>query len=554
MRRILLLIITILLVIGLWSALASAMSTDAGQDEDEEDSNDTATTNTPSDEDADKVQAKGENNACPLSSPDEDVEDDLGEETPLVGEYIEPDSQQAPFADLSDEQIKKLLKENPNALGSMSVGYTNSGALFNGVQMPEGPYWTIVNSVEAWGTQETIDFITKIINEINEEIPNTPPLRIGDISDKDGGHLNRHASHQAGRDVDLGWYYKNSDCGWYVSGTQTNLDLARNWALVRAMFTETDVELILIDKSIQKLFYKHALSVGEDRDWLNKVFQYPNGNRSAIIRHARGHKTHVHVRFYNRKAQEMGRRAYRYMLAKKMIKPPTYYVYHKVRKGQTLGHLAKRYGTSVSALKRANGLRSSLIRAGKSYRILKRGGVKPAPNPAVIPPRRVPPSVTADKPVPVVKMAAVRVNTDSLRETKETNGKTVEHKAVADTVNEPAAKNQKTPEVSESETPMVPLLEEKEETKTAMVETDAVVSVMKSTETVAPALPAPKPKKAVSKKKSSKKWITYRVRSGENLWLIARKNGLHVKDIKHWNHLTSDKIKPGQKLRLYVRR
>lgn len=42
---------------------------------------------------------------------------------------------------------------------------------------------------------------------------------------------------------------------------------------------------------------------------------------------------------------------------------------HIVRKGDTLSGLATRYGVSVSALKRANGLKSDLIKVGQSLKI-----------------------------------------------------------------------------------------------------------------------------------------------------------------------------------------
>lgn len=41
------------------------------------------------------------------------------------------------------------------------------------------------------------------------------------------------------------------------------------------------------------------------------------------------------------------------------------YVYHRVRRGETLWHIARRYGVSVSALKSWNGLRSYLIHPGQ---------------------------------------------------------------------------------------------------------------------------------------------------------------------------------------------
>ncbi len=43
--------------------------------------------------------------------------------------------------------------------------------------------------------------------------------------------------------------------------------------------------------------------------------------------------------------------------------------YHKVKSGETLGHIAIRYGTSVSTIKRLNGMRSSFIRAGQTIRV-----------------------------------------------------------------------------------------------------------------------------------------------------------------------------------------
>ena len=68
------------------------------------------------------------------------------------------------------------------------------------------------------------------------------------------------------------------------------------------------------------------------------------------------------------------------------------------------------------------------------------------------------------------------------------------------------------------------------------------------------AAPPPPAKPNTIKKKSNNRWITYKVRSGDNLWTIARRHDLHVKDIKKWNSLSSNSLKPGQKLKLYVKR
>ncbi|MEJ2154036.1 MAG: LysM peptidoglycan-binding domain-containing protein [Desulfobacteraceae bacterium] len=53
--------------------------------------------------------------------------------------------------------------------------------------------------------------------------------------------------------------------------------------------------------------------------------------------------------------------------------PQPAFVYHRVRRGQTLSTIARRYRTSVRAIMRANNMRRSLIRAGKRLKIPQRG-------------------------------------------------------------------------------------------------------------------------------------------------------------------------------------
>jgi penicillin-insensitive murein endopeptidase len=88
----------------------------------------------------------------------------------------------------------------------------------------------------------------------------------------------------------------------------------------------------------------------------------------------------------------MGRRAYRALVDLGRIKPPTYFVRHRARKGDTLGHLARRYGTTVRAIQKANGLRGTRILAKRTYKIPKEGGVRHAHKPVRIPARRLPPA------------------------------------------------------------------------------------------------------------------------------------------------------------------
>lgn len=55
--------------------------------------------------------------------------------------------------------------------------------------------------------------------------------------------------------------------------------------------------------------------------------------------------------------------------------PQRSYVWHRVRRGESLSTIARRYRTSIGKIKRANNLRSSMIRAGRKLKIPQRGYV-----------------------------------------------------------------------------------------------------------------------------------------------------------------------------------
>ncbi len=289
---------------------------------------------------------------------------------------------------LSRAELSRLLDKDPASLGPLSMGLPNSGRLFNAVALPESKLFHRVSPDFAWGTQETVDYLTTATRRVHEKFPNTPPLFVGHLSSKSGGHLRPHLSHQSGRDVDLGFFYLDKP-RWYTSATAQNLDVARTWALVRALIVETDVEMILVDQSVIELLRPYALEQGEDPDWVAGVFSSRNGGR-GIVRHVRGHRTHLHSRFFNPDAQTRAQRVYPVLVEKNLVPPVTVYATFRAKKGDTLGKIAKKYGSSVEELKRANGLRKSLIVAGRVYKIPRKGGPRPVEQKLSFPARYLP--------------------------------------------------------------------------------------------------------------------------------------------------------------------
>ncbi|HEX9187659.1 MAG TPA: penicillin-insensitive murein endopeptidase [Vicinamibacteria bacterium] len=320
-----------------------------------------------------------------------------------VAETALPDlpSIEAPSPDTDTEALLFVAQSAPAALGPLSIGTPDAGLLLNPVPFASGSLWTVRDPDEAWATDETIDAIVTAIEAVEARYPGSPRLVIGDLSHPGGGRLNRHKSHQTGRDADIGFYYRRGEVDTFLSARRKDLDLPRTWALVRALVTETDVDRIFVDRSLISILYAHAVAEGEDRAWLNDVFG--RTSEKGIIQHERRHKDHLHVRFFNARAQERGRIVYPVLVETGAAPPPM--VRHRVRPGETLGALARRYGTSVSAIKSANGLRTTRLRAGRSYTIPIRR-VPPDVGPVLVPPRRLPPELQARASVPPPPAAA----------------------------------------------------------------------------------------------------------------------------------------------------
>ena len=332
-------------------------------------------------------------------APEEVLDEDESLETP---ELSAGEERVHPLDGWSEAKIRETLQADPPALGSMSLGQPSAGSLMNAVRAEDSPLFKVHSAEGAYGTAETIDYLSAAIRAVHERFPETPPLALGHISARNGGPLRPHLSHQAGRDVDISFYYRDGS-GWYARGTRENLDLERTWAFVRALVIETDVEMILIDQSIQNLLERYALELGEDPTWIRGLFHGGADGLRRVIRHAPGHATHLHIRFYNPIAQETARRVSPLLYELGLRKPAPSFVRHRARPGDTLGKLAKRYGTTVVAIKHANGLKSNRIRERRDYRIPvapKKTGPSQAQNvghalngqPLRFPPRRLPPT------------------------------------------------------------------------------------------------------------------------------------------------------------------
>ena len=174
-------------------------------------------------------------------------------------------------------------------------------SMADAVQLTPGPGYIVKKPVFAWGTPRTVHLLRETARLYTRRFHDGPPVRIGDISKKEGGPFPPHVSHQTGRDVDIGYvlHGAQSEVTRFVPATARNLDRARTWALVDALLSTDGVSHVFMDYEIQAMLYEHAKAEGVAPERLARLFQYPHGRYAwnGIIRHWKGHHDHLHVRF-----------------------------------------------------------------------------------------------------------------------------------------------------------------------------------------------------------------------------------------------------------------
>src|SRR6267142_1539267 len=203
--------------------------------------------------------------------------------------------------EITDAELAQKVRTQLESLGSISIGFADRGRVLNAVQMPSDPAWILERPSYAYATRETVDALALTFRAVRRQFPDSAPARLSHMGAKEGGFLRPHRSHQSGRDADIGFFYEGDRFPARGAPRERLMDPARNWAMLRTLITDTDVQLILVDRGIQRVLKSYALSIGENPIWLSQIF-------GRIIVHARSHRDHFHARFYSPRSQELGRR------------------------------------------------------------------------------------------------------------------------------------------------------------------------------------------------------------------------------------------------------
>jgi penicillin-insensitive murein endopeptidase len=191
-----------------------------------------------------------------------------------------------------------------------SVGSPTDGHLIGGAHLGDAPYLRIypvyAGADVRYGVEPLVGLIDRSAKNVRKQFPDAV-LSVGHLSKAGGGELDRHASHESGRDADIGFYVKNVagkpiladhmvafvGDGTAPSWPGAHFDDARNWALVASIVGDGHARVthIFVATPIRERLLAYATKIGASpaiRSKAAEVLAQPHG--------ALPHDDHFHVR------------------------------------------------------------------------------------------------------------------------------------------------------------------------------------------------------------------------------------------------------------------
>jgi penicillin-insensitive murein DD-endopeptidase len=182
-----------------------------------------------------------------------------------------------------------------------AVGFYSDGTLTQAMALPDkgdGFMKLFLSRDRAWSTFDLQAVIATAAAKVRHEFPKSERLQVGDMSNRAGGSIGRHASHQNGLDSDIAYLRVNRreqaiehngfDEAFVKNGKLTeNFDIPRNWKLLQILTNTSRVTRIFVDPVIKKSFCEYAKATGQfqsNQETLRALRPWPN------------HDDHFHVR------------------------------------------------------------------------------------------------------------------------------------------------------------------------------------------------------------------------------------------------------------------
>jgi penicillin-insensitive murein endopeptidase len=191
-----------------------------------------------------------------------------------------------------------------------SLGSPTEGHLAGGMHLDETAYIRIVPADAEgdvrWGLEPLVTLVDRAARAVRRQFPDTI-TSVGHLSREGGGGVERHRSHESGRDADIGFFVRGSTGhqllashfvqfrgdGTAISWPGAYFDDAKNWSLVAAMLGDEPAHVthIFVAAPLRARLLAYAERVGAPltlRVRAAEIMQQPHG--------ALPHDDHFHVR------------------------------------------------------------------------------------------------------------------------------------------------------------------------------------------------------------------------------------------------------------------
>jgi penicillin-insensitive murein DD-endopeptidase len=198
---------------------------------------------------------------------------------------------------------------------ALSIGSPTEGRLEGAVELAPSRVLELRHANGArWGLPRLVGMLERAAKRVNR-LHEGSVLVVGDLSQRTGGEISGHKSHESGRDADVGFFFmtesgdaaKKGDFlpvdekGTARKKTKLRFDDARNWTLVESFLTDKEarVEHIFVSAEIRARLLTYARQKGTYLPLLHRAALTLKQPRKGLA-----HDDHFHVRIACPKSQK----------------------------------------------------------------------------------------------------------------------------------------------------------------------------------------------------------------------------------------------------------
>jgi penicillin-insensitive murein DD-endopeptidase len=191
-----------------------------------------------------------------------------------------------------------------------SIGSPTEGRLVGGLHVDEKPYLRVIPAYAAgdarWGLEPLVSMIDRAARAVRRHFPDAV-VSIGQLSRPGGGDIDRHRSHESGRDADIGFLLRSASGrpllpphfvafrgdGSSAARPGAYFDDTKNWALVAAMVSDPEAHVthLFIAAPLRARLLAYAERIGAPAALRMRAAEAMQQPRGALP-----HDDHFHVR------------------------------------------------------------------------------------------------------------------------------------------------------------------------------------------------------------------------------------------------------------------